>query len=91
MDYFIEINNKAWEVSAGDQKWESLTGRKISYFSSSCLADERAVTQSTPFQQSCHRPVWEVKLMIFYSTFDQFLVNIVISKLLYIYYIIYPL
>ena len=50
-----DFDLKAWAVSEGDQKWKSLTGRKISYFAKSCLADERAVTQSAPFRQSCHR------------------------------------
>lgn len=44
----------AWDVSKGNQDWQSATGAKISYWSDDCSPDDRPLTQTAPFTQSCH-------------------------------------
>lgn len=44
----------AWDVTKGEQKWTSATNRKISYWTDNCIEDQRLLTKTIPFAQSCH-------------------------------------
>lgn len=54
MNIIQDYDPYAWDVDQGNQEWESLTGRKISYWSVDCSPDDRPLTLTAPFAQSCH-------------------------------------
>ena len=46
----------AYDVNTGNQRWESLTGKKITYFSNNCEPDWRMLSQvSTESQHYCDK------------------------------------
>ena len=49
-----EYDPYAWDVTLGNQNWESMTDAKISYWSVSCVEDHRSLSKTAPFKQSCH-------------------------------------
>ena len=54
MNIIQDYDPYAWDVNKGNQEWDSLTGKKISYWSVDCKPDDRPLTLTAPFTQSCH-------------------------------------
>ena len=53
-DIIQDYDPFAWDVTNGNQKWVSKTNKKISYWTDNCIEDDRILTQTIPFAQSCH-------------------------------------
>lgn len=53
-DIIQDYDPFAWDVTKGGQKWVSKTNQKISYWTDNCVEDDRVLTKTIPFAQSCH-------------------------------------